>query len=468
MTANMYNIIKKQNGERFAQTIRNFHSGIFDVPNIDRIVQYAGLDAKPILKYLVSLNNPKTIKQDVHQDPIELLDKAGYDAYIADTLEKQNAIEKYFAPTEKLCTFDDPDRFQKYYIINAVRKDINQIKREDFKKPQREDKYGTSVLSIQVLKTGGFISIKNRYNHTVENPDNTFNSNPDNIIIGLSDAIRHHFNVDFSGAWHHLPDGFVLIGNQICKFTKEINNVYIAPNFYIKDGKITPVNPDYQLMLGGGSVLDLKERKIENIANNNSIISLDEKLKQGKLNLIKNPDNSRTLHINKQPVCRVLDGEICWANVSGVGSVCLDNLGHLMGDLRFCDVQQMYICSCNLKNVSGITLRNIAKLNFFSNNYANGYLDFSGVQNLDLSVSNMLRNPNVVFNKNAKSIKISYVIGMIGELDLSSVETLNINHTNLSGISKIKLNPEGQIFMDEQSFNSAKNLIQQYKNIKIR
>lgn len=468
MTANMYNIIKKQNGERFAQTIRNFHSGIFDVPNIDRIVQYAGLDAKPILKYLVSLNNPKTIKQDAHQDPIELLDKAGYDAYIADTLEKQNAIEKYFAPTEKLCTFDDPDRFKNYYIINAVRKDVNQIKRDDFKKPQREDKYGTSVLSIQVLKTGGFISIKNRYNHTVENPDNTFNSNPDNIIMGLSDAISHYFNVDFSGSWRHLPDGFVLIGNQICKFTKEFNNVYIAPNFYIKDGKITPVNPDYQLMLGGGSVLDLKERKIENIANDNSIISLDTKLKQGKLNLIKKSDNTRILHIDKQPVFKVLGDEICWANVSGVDSVYLNKLSHLMGDLRFSDVQQMYICSCNLKNVSGITLQNIGKLVFFANNYANGCLDFSGVQNLDLSVSNMLRNPNIVFNKSAQSIKISHVIGMVGELDFSHVDILSISYTDLTSISKIKLNPDGQILMDEQSFNSAKNLIQQYKNIKIR
>ena len=71
-------------------------------------------------------------------------------------------------------------------------------------------------------------------------------------------------------------------------------------------------------------------------------------------------------------------------------------------------------------------------------------------------------------SENAQSIKISYVIGMVGELDLSSVETLNINHTDLSGISKIKLNPEGQIFMDEQSFNSAKKLIARYKNIKIR
>lgn len=244
--------------------------------------------------------------------------------------------------------------------------------------------------------------------------------------------------------------------------------IYSAPNFYIKDGKITPVNPDYQLMLGGGSVLDLKERKIKNIANNNSIISPDEKLKQGKLNLIKNPDNSRTLHINKQPVCRILDGEICWANVSGVDSVCLNTLGHLMGDLRFCDVQQMYICSCNLKNVSGITLQNIGKLVFFANNYANGCLDFSDVQNLDLSVSNMLRNPNVVFNKSAQSIKISYAIGMVGELDFSHVDTLNISHTDLTSINKIKLNPDGQILMDAQSFNSAKNLIQQYKNIKIR
>ncbi len=139
-----------------------------------------------------------------------------------------------------------------------------------------------------------------------------------------------------------------------------------------------------------------------------------------------------------------------------------------MDDLRFSDVQQMYICSCNLKNVSGITLQNIGKLVFFANKYANGCLDFSGVQNLDISFSNMLRNPNIVFNKSAQSIKISHAIGMVGELDFSHVDTLNISHTDLTGISKIKLNPDGQILMDAQSFNSAKNLIQQYKNIKIR
>ncbi len=69
--------------------------------------------------------------QAVHQAPIRLLDKAGYDAYIADTLEKQNAIQKYYATGEGLCTFRDPDRFKKYYIINAVRKDVDKIKRGD-------------------------------------------------------------------------------------------------------------------------------------------------------------------------------------------------------------------------------------------------------------------------------------------------------------------------------------------------
>ena len=127
MAKSMYEIIKKQNGEHFAKAIRNYDNGIFDIPNIDKIVRYAGRDAEPIMQYLISLKNVKIEAQAVHQDPIRLLDKAGYDAYIADTLEKQNAIQKYYATGEGLCTFRDPDRFKKYYIINAVRKDVDKI-----------------------------------------------------------------------------------------------------------------------------------------------------------------------------------------------------------------------------------------------------------------------------------------------------------------------------------------------------
>ena len=61
------------------------------------------------------------------------------------------------------------------------------MKREDFDKPAREDEYGTSVMGIQFAKTGvSTVSIKNRYNHTVNNPDATYGNNLDKIIPGVN------------------------------------------------------------------------------------------------------------------------------------------------------------------------------------------------------------------------------------------------------------------------------------------
>ena len=118
----MFDIIKKQNGEKFAKAIRSYDSGIFDIPNLDHIVRYAGREAEPIMNYLVSLKDIQIKSQETHKDPIELLRQAGYDAYYADTLQKQNAIRKYFKKGEELCTFGDAHRFEKYHIINAVKK----------------------------------------------------------------------------------------------------------------------------------------------------------------------------------------------------------------------------------------------------------------------------------------------------------------------------------------------------------
>ena len=250
MAKSIFEQIKKQNGESFAKAIRAYDNGIFDIPNITEILKYAGSNAEPIMRYLVSLKNIQIEAQAVHKDPITLLNEAGYDAYYADTLEKQNAIKKYYAPGEELCTFRDPHRFQKYHIINAVRKDIDDIKREDFLgKEKREDKYGTSVLSIQILKTGGFISIKNRYNHKVENPDNTLDSNPDNIMRGLSDAIRHHLHVDFSSQKVALPENFIEIQGKIVHYDFEYNDIYFGDGFYVQNGEIHSVDKDKEILM---------------------------------------------------------------------------------------------------------------------------------------------------------------------------------------------------------------------------
>ena len=311
MAKSMYDIIKKQNGERFAKAIRNYDNGIFDVRNIDKIVKYAGPDAEPIMEYLVSLKSIQIEEHAVHQDPIKLLDMAGYDAYIADTLEKQNAIKKYYASGEELCTFRDPDRFKKYYIINAVRKDVDKINREST--PTRDGEYGTSVISIQVLKTGGFISIKNRYNHTVNNPDNTLNSNPDNIIPGLADAIKHHFNADFSSRRVQLYGNYTLIDKQIYHYKGERNNIYWSENSYVKDGHIVDIDKGSQIMLGDGLLLDLKQKKVRDLTGqepNDFAESLNHAIENKTLQIAKNPQGEHDIFADKKRILTVKNAEI--------------------------------------------------------------------------------------------------------------------------------------------------------------
>ena len=312
----MFDIIKRQNGEAFAKAIRAYDNGIFDIPNLDRIVQYAGREAEPIMNFLISLKDVRIKEQAEHKNPVELLSQAGYDAYYADTFQKQNAIRKYFARGEELCTFGDAKRFQRYHIINAVKKNVDEIKREDFKNPRREDEYGTSVISIQILKTGGFISIKNRYNHNVENPDNTFKSNPDNIIEGLSDAIRYFYNVDFSSQQAYLPDGYGIVNGQVFKYNLECNNIYFGHNFYVEKGTIYPVNKDYEFVMDN-MIFNVKEKRfyspIRFIEPNLRLLTQQVANKKLKIETYKD-ENNLTHHV----ICAdgidmfdELDGHLC-------------------------------------------------------------------------------------------------------------------------------------------------------------
>jgi len=245
----MYKKVKKQNGERFAKVLRGYHNGIFEIPDILPIVKHAGRspeDAEALLPYLMTLLNEDEVEEAAAQNPYELLEKAGYHAEYADTLEKQNAIRKHFTSGEELCTFNDSSRFQNYHIVNCVRHDVEDIKREDFLgKEERQDAYGTSVISIQMAKKGGYISIKNRYNHKVANCDNTFKSNPDNIITGLSEALQEEFGISFS-ATSSVPDGYVLCGRNIVKQNYEISGIIYGDHCVVKNGTLTELeDPEY-------------------------------------------------------------------------------------------------------------------------------------------------------------------------------------------------------------------------------
>lgn len=264
----MYKKIKKQKGEKFAQTLRNFHNGIFEIPDLDVILRHAGRQAEPLLPYLMHRlsTNDNEPPSSLQKDPFILLDQAGYKAFHADTLEKQNSIKPYFKKGELLCTFNDHARYKNYHMVHAVKKNADQIKREDFNgKEQREDAYGTSVISIQMLKSGGFISIKNRYNHSVASCDNTFKSNPDHIIDGLSEALKTHFNVEFSTTVDALPNGYTTFSNQVFKYHFERHNIYYGDQAWVENGKIHDVNRAAGDALFNGFIFDNKTKTLRKI-----------------------------------------------------------------------------------------------------------------------------------------------------------------------------------------------------------
>lgn len=450
MTKNMYDVIKAQNGERFAKAIRNYDNGIFDIPNIDKIVKYAGRDAEPIMQYLVSLKGIKIQEQPTHQDPIELLSQAGYNAYVADTLKKQNAIQCYFATGEELCTFDDPNRFKKYYIINAVRKDIDNIKREDFKKPQREDKYGTSVISIQALKKGGHITIKNRYNHTVKNPDNTFGSNPDNIIAGLSDAIKHYFNVDFSAQGGFLPDKYVLIDNRICKYQTKIKNVYCAEDFYAKNDKIYPIDKNHEKMLENGILLNLKDKNVSDIVyggrgsfnslsgmRSKFVASLNKAVVDKKIRISKHPLGGYDIIVNNKQILTIKNCHIININIPNAEAIKLNNHDEFRGIFNFCDVKQLELINCDMSKITKLIMPNMANTILLSlMKMPECELDLSNVNELIISNTDLSNVTKIIMPKSMNFIAFENVIFPECNLDFSGIKSLRISG-DLSRVKKI-------------------------------
>ncbi|MBO5833937.1 MAG: hypothetical protein J6R22_03210 [Alphaproteobacteria bacterium] len=253
-TEQVFKQIKKQNGEKFAQVIRGdrTHDGsLLEVPNIVHILEFAGrdeIDAIQIRRVIQEIYiEHKDDQYFTTKSPLELLSEAGYDAFVVKNEEQKNSIIKYYRPGEEICTFKDPQRHIKNYIIHAVKRGADKIQPSAM--PRREDEYGTSVISIQIAKTGGYLSIKNRYNHTISDPDATFDNNPDNIIPGLTMALQRYFGVEFNATKTPLPEKYRMLHDQIVQYHYEIDNVYFGPNYYFSGSTITKLDSDCQIMM---------------------------------------------------------------------------------------------------------------------------------------------------------------------------------------------------------------------------
>lgn len=446
MSKHMYDIIKRQNGERFAAAIRRHNNGIFDIPGLDKIVRFAGRDAEPILKYLTSLKKIQAVKTSAHQEPLQLLAQAGYSAYVADTLEKQNAIAKYFAPGEELCTFRDKTRFERYHIINAVRFDADTIKRADFHTPERQDAYGTSVISIQVLKEGGDISIKNRYNHVVDACDDTFNSNPDNIIPGLTDAIQNYFGVDLTTTRYDLPRGYRLVGTQICKYNQEINNVYIGEDFYIADGDITAIDTQHQIMLGGGLVFDIPTKTARSVADEFCDCYGINSAFEGKKfqQTVDKKTKIRTLTANGEPIIRVQNGEMIHINIPNAEHVILKHMNKLRGVLDLGGAKSVYLGHIDTTQISQIKFNpNATGVFVVHSALPAGEYDFSNAGTLVLNNADISRVTSMKTKPDAVCIAIENIKFPNFDFDFSRVQELRLVNCDMRNAGTITFNPHG-------------------------
>lgn len=204
----------------------------------------------------------------VSDDPYELLDRAGYILYECKTEEDIQSFKKYYAEYEELCTFRG-GRLKICKVFFAIKKNVDMIRREDFPNPVRDDLYGTSVISIQFTK-GKFnmLSIKNRYNHFVENPDATFSNNLDNIIPGLTKSFENKYNLHIGKNIENdfeLPNYIKANDGKYYKYNYEINGIYYCPdNIIIDNFNVVDCyhKEKERYILLDYFILDLKEKKM--------------------------------------------------------------------------------------------------------------------------------------------------------------------------------------------------------------
>lgn len=268
------NKIKKTYGERFMKMCREYFPTILEKEG-------------ELFNILTSTfaNNSKTLYEDIRNNnceskfknyiydrfnngektyvstkktPYELLDEAGYELVECENKSEIQAFRKYYCPGEELCTFIDEQRLDFCLVFFAVKKNVDSIKRENFKIPKREDEYGTSVISIQFTKEkNSTLSIKNRYNHVVDNPDATFGNDLERIIPGLTESFEKLLlkrglkltrdNLDY----FEIPGYVIADDGKYYKYNIGVDGVYFCPgNIIIEHGNVTKLeNPEKQMLI---------------------------------------------------------------------------------------------------------------------------------------------------------------------------------------------------------------------------
>lgn len=233
-----------------------------------------------VLAELVEYKDKVESDLEVLKTPSELLSDVGYALYECHSEEEIQAFKSFYAPGEELCTFSG-GRLDSCHVFFAVRNDALALKREDFKEPKRQDEYGTSVISIQFSRDDDHsISIKNRYNHTVSNPDATFSNNLENIVPGLTASFEKYYGLKQQYHQEIDLDGFEFAQGRMYRYFYENNNIfYCEDNIIIDNGQIIEKYRDKgRYIFCGVLIYDKHDKKF---------IKYDPKIEEGLLETVQ-------------------------------------------------------------------------------------------------------------------------------------------------------------------------------------
>ena len=273
-------LIKKKYGERMSHLCRELFPIILEQEGLlskllldhfepnhflyEDIVKNGVVDSFKDYIYQLIYNKQEKRQESTTKTPKELLSEAGYDLYECHSEEDIQKFKKYYAKNEQLCTFKG-GRLNDCYVFFAVKKNVNQIKRENFEHPQRQDEYGTSVISIQFTQDETHtLSIKNRYNHKVQNPDATFSNNLDNITLGLTDSFSKYYGLEQKNRniGFEIPGYVQANDGKFYPYNVEISNVYYCPNnIIIKNFEVKKYDKD-QYLLFDYFLLNIEKKEI--------------------------------------------------------------------------------------------------------------------------------------------------------------------------------------------------------------
>lgn len=378
--------------------------------------------------------------------PYQLLDENGYNLYECNSEEEIQSFKKYYKSGEELCTFRG-NRLNRCVVFFAVKKDVEEIKREDFNNPKREDEYGTSVMSIQFTKSqNSTVSIKNRYNHTVNNPDATYGNDLDKIAPGLTQSFdkllsERGLTLNSSNIEAFSIPGYVVADDgKYYKYNMEINGNYYCPgNVIIDHGNVIKLEPEKQELIDY-FILD-KENKTLSLYDDPILFLTGDSFIDGFKNIdsieMANNNNSeqktKTITIKEKSSDKPITIEINKESNSIIGYT-NENLVNLGDNFLMYNKQLSELNVPNVTNIGADCLANNKELKKFE------------APNLDPSKYDFFIKPHMKMNRKLSELyvpnltkeskeNLEYVFSVVKE-NSKEGKTQNIDSTDIAKLDK--------------------------------